>query len=524
MKKMLLGGFLSVCGGLFGVAYGQGVITPRFEERALAAGIDQKYTGPFEYFVGGGAASLDCDGDGLHDVFIAGGTSAAKLYRNNSTPAGPIQFSQQLLPVRSALLEQVVGAYPLDFNNDRLADLVLLRHGENVLLRNKGDCQFEIAQGFDGGDAWTTSFAAIWEANQPYPTLAFGNYIDQSLEGAPFRTCHDNRLVRADDRGRFNSSVNLSPGYCALSILFTDWNNNGRFDLRVSNDRQYHVDGEEQLWQIRGTDTRPRLFTRDDGWKELVIWGMGIAEGDINSDGFPEYALTSMADTKLQQIMLADIGPIYEDIAFALNATAHRPYVGDNSRASTGWHSQFADINNDTRTDLYIAKGNVERMPDFAQFDPDNLLLGTADGPFIERGFEAGIAMETRGRGAVIEDFNNDGALDLLVVNREEPVTLFQAEGPAGGFLRVQLDQPDFNRFGVGAKVKVVALEEGKEPIEMLQTLRIGGGHASGQLGPLHFGLGSASHAVIYVTWPDGSVSNGEFVRANHSITISRRD
>jgi hypothetical protein len=59
---------------------------------------------------------------------------------------------------------------------------------------------------------------------------------------------------------------------------------------------------------------------------------------------------------------------------------------GGDSKPSTGWHSEFADFNNDTLTDLFIAKGNVQAMPDFASFDPDNLLLGSFDGKFHEKG------------------------------------------------------------------------------------------------------------------------------------------
>ena len=177
-------------------------------------------------------------------------------------------------------------------------------------------------------------------------------------------------------------------------MLFTDWNQSGTPSLRVTNDRQYYRGGEEQMWHV-DPGKLPRLYTAAEGWRHLSIWGMGIAEADLNGDGYPEYALTSMGDTKLQQLDNEDGGedrPVYRDIAFDRGATAQRPYTGGDRRPSTGWHSQFADVNNDGLLDLFIAKGNVEAMPDFAAYDPNNLLLGAWDGQFAEAGDAAGIA------------------------------------------------------------------------------------------------------------------------------------
>ena len=102
-----------------------------------------------------------------------------------------------------------------------------------------------------------------------------------------------------------------------------------------------------------------------------------------NFDGYPEYFLTSMADSKLQTLATVptDGGkpkPTYSDVAYPKGVTAHRPYTGDDLRPSTGWHTQFEDVNNDGLVDLFIAKGNVAEMPDFAMKDPNNLLLQTA--------------------------------------------------------------------------------------------------------------------------------------------------
>ena len=290
----------------------------------------------------------------------------------------------------------------------------------------------------------------------------------------------------------------------------------------MTNDRHYHRGGEEQLWRL-DAGRYPRLYGRTDGWAPLVIWGMGIAEGDLDADGYPEYALTSMGDTTLQTLDLVEAieenRPAYDDVAWPRGATAHRPYTGDDTKPSTGWHAEFDDVNNDARLDLFIAKGNVENMGDFAAIDPDDLLLGTHDGRFVEAGLAAGIALPTRGRGGAVVDLNADGRLDLVVVNRGAPLSLFRQANarPGGNWLAVELRQPPPNRAAIGARLSV-------RTGNVVQTRRvqIGGGHASGALGWVHVGLGGAERATLRVQWLDGEWSAPYRLFANHHVVVTR--
>ncbi len=507
---------------------------PRFVEQAADAGVSHVYDGAWEYFVGGGATIFDCDGDRRPDLFLAGGVNPAQLFRNRSAAGGKLEFESIQTGLTGRQNERVLGAYPLDLNNDGILDLALLRLGENILLKGKGDCLFEAANramAFDGGREWTTAFSAVWEDDSAYPTLAFGNYVDRSAPGSPWGTCHDNYLFRPEEpeagKPLYPEAASLSPGYCTLSILFTDWNRSGEPSLRVSNDRHYYRGGEEQLWAIP-SKRPPRPYRRADGWRHLKIWGMGIATIDLDVDGFPEYALTSMGDTKLQRLddESEETFPVYRDIAFDVGVTAHRPYTGEDLRPSTGWHSEFQDVNNDSLWDLFIAKGNVETMPDFAAFDPDNLLLGQWDGKFTEVGDLAGIALPTRGRGAGLADFNSDGLLDLVVVNRSAPVSLFRNVGagtadnpkPLGNWLGVDIRQPGQpNLRAVGARISV---KIGNRTI--VRDVQVGAGHASGQLTFAHFGLGVSERAQVRVRWPDGDWSHSYRVFANGHVIIER--
>ena len=405
---------------------------PRFVEEAAAAGIDHRYDGDFSYFVGGGVAVFDCNDDRRQDIYLAGGAEPAALYRNESELAGALHFSP--VPDPATHLTQVTGAYPLDIDGDGATDLAVLRIGENVLLRGLGDCRFERANAvwrFDGGNEWTTAFSATWERSAEWPTLAFGNYFDQDSNDRD-HLCLDNALVRPDSAGDgFGRSVPLTPSWCPLSMLFSDWNHSGRRDLRVSNDRHYYTDfspGEEQLWKIE-PGRPPSLWSHDEGWQTVRVWGMGIASQDLTGDGLPEVFLTSQGDNKLQTLTDGTTGPRYDNIALARGVTARRPFTGDVDLRSTAWHAEFQDVNNDALMDLFISKGNVEAQPDYASLDPSNLLLGQVDGTFVETAEVAGILSFSRARGAALADFNLDGMLDLIVVNRRENVKLWRNVG-----------------------------------------------------------------------------------------------
>jgi hypothetical protein len=498
---------------------------PRFVEQATAAGIHHVYEGEFTYFVGGGVASFDCDDDGRPDLYFAGGSNPAALYRNESRAGGELRFVAVPDPVTD--LPKVVGAYPVDIDGDDRIDLAVLRLGEDVLLRGVGECRFERgneAWGFDGGDAWTAAFSATWEASAALPTLAFGNYLDLA-ESHERATCADNDLVRPVEGGStYAEPVPLTPGWCTLSVLFSDWDRSGRRDLRMTNDRHYSIDGEEQLWRV-ADGAPPHLYTHDEGWQRLVIWGMGIATYDVTGDGLPEVFLTSQGDNKLQTLADGTAQPNYRDIALRRGVTAHHPYAGDVTLSSTAWHAEFDDVNNDGFVDLFISKGNVEAQPDFAARDPDNLLLGQPDGTFTESAQAAGIMSFVRGRGAALVDLNLDGMLDLVQVNRRENVSLWRNVGwgdathpeAMGNWIAIGLEDPGPNRDAIGSWIEA-RIDDRTVPREVT----IGGGHASGELGWIHFGLGEAGSAEIRVVWPDGETGPWLEVTANRFATIER--
>ena len=144
--------------------------------------------------------------------------------------------------------------------------------GGASLLRGLGDCRFEPANerwSFDGGTGFATAFSATWEGDATLPTLAVGEYLTLDAKAG-----HDDLTAprtgssdRPPTGTAYAAPIPLTPGYCALSMLFSDWDRSGRRDLRVSNDRHYYdqVNGQEQLWRISAGQP-PRLYTAADGW------------------------------------------------------------------------------------------------------------------------------------------------------------------------------------------------------------------------------------------------------------------
>ncbi|MGR3568729.1 MAG: CRTAC1 family protein [Pseudooceanicola nanhaiensis] len=483
-------------------------VVPVFEPRPIPPHV---YAGGWEHFVGGGLASFDCNGDGRPELYAAGGTEPAALMRN-VTRDGTLAYAEDTPDALA--LTGVTGAYPLDIDGDGLIDLAILRAGPDRLMRGTGDCGFVPFEGlgFESGDHWTTAFSATWESGQTLPTLAFGTYVDRTDPDGPFEACDDTLLYRPDG-GRYPPPQRLSPGFCALSALFTDWHRTGRADLRLSNDRHYYVrGGEEQLWAMEAV---PRLYTKADGWRSYHLWGMGIASRDINGDGYADVYLTSMGDQKFQMFDPEDGGPAYRDASYDFGTTAHRPFTGGDGRPSTGWHAAFGDVNNDGRDDIFVAKGNVEQMPDAAMLDPNNLLLQGADGRFSEAADAAGIATLERARGAVLADLDGDGFLDLAVVNRRAEMELYQNAGTTGHWLAVELRGPAPNTQGIGAFVEVEA--GGRRHV---QEVTVGGGHAGGSAGPLHFGLGDAETARVRVIWPGQAPGAWREVATDKRVTL----
>ncbi|WP_435137271.1 CRTAC1 family protein [Pseudopelagicola sp. nBUS_19] len=478
-----------------------------FSDRSNSVSAPHIYDGGWEHFVGGGTAIFDCNADGKLDIFAAGGSEKSHLYEN--------QITQDEWHLRDTGFDpgvHAIGAYPMDFDSDGIMDLFVLRVGENKIFKGVGDCKFADAPrgwGFIPPDRWSTAFSATWEPGNDWPTLAVGNYVDRTNSDGPFGACDVNELYRPSGHA-YLERQDLHPGFCALSILFSDWSRSGHADLRLSNDRHYYVvGGSEQMYRLN----QERFLDESDGWESISIWGMGIASHDITGDLRPDVYLTSMAD----QLMQLSTKDGFTAAPYSIGTYAQRPFVGDDGRPSTGWHAVFEDIDNDGRQDLFVTKGNVDQMPSNAMRDPNNLMMQNADGVFHEVADIAGIATTERSRGAGVADLDNDGRLDIVVVNRRAGLEVYQNTTlDTGNWVSITPRQAGPNTFAVGSWIEV----RNETNRRQTKEVTIGGGHASGIAGPAHFGLGAHDTAEVRILWPNGTTSNWTTVEMNRRASV----
>ena len=199
------------------------------------------YSGGWEHFVGGGVAVFDCNGDALPDIFAAGGKNPAHCSSTHRARRPALPSPSGDLPEMTG----VTGAYPLDIDGDGQLDLVAAARRAEPCCCAAGRIAALPTRpplGLQHRRPLVHRVFGHLGAGQTLPTLAIGNYVDRDDPDGPFEACDDNLLYRPDGH-RLAAADPLTPGYCALSMLFSDWQRQGRADLRSSNDRHYYVRG-----------------------------------------------------------------------------------------------------------------------------------------------------------------------------------------------------------------------------------------------------------------------------------------
>jgi hypothetical protein len=494
------------------------VAVPSFVEETAGAGIDSVNAREWEYMAGGGVATIDIKHEGFPDIMLAGGDRPPSSI---ATPARRRRLHFETQKATSSWMGD--GRHPL--TSMATASLsVLLRVGENVVMRGIGNCRFVRANeswGFDGGDAWSTAFAATWERGADWPTLAVGNYIDLRQDMSPWGSCTDNwlhrpQVVDGKTQRQFAAPLALKPSFCALSMLFTDWNRSGTPSLRVSNDREYY----EAARSSSGISIRARPHPIPRAKVEILAHlGHGHRRLRPRFRRLPgilphQHGRQQAADARQRPAG----PPRIQGRGLCQGRHGASPLHGRRLEAQHGVAYAVRRRQQRWPGGFVHRQGQCGEDADFAAKDPNNLLLQGADGKFREAGDKAGVASFAISRGAALADFNLDGLLDLVVVNRWENAQVWRnTSRNAGRWIEIRLKQPGVNRDAIGAWLEVK-----RGSAVMRREMTSGGGHAGGQLGWIHFGLGNSEGAEIRVKWPDGEWSPTYPVSANRFVIVDR--
>jgi hypothetical protein len=495
--------------------------------------------------MGCGLAFLDYDNDGWLDIFTLSGTrrdgavagASNRLYRNNRNGT----FTDVTRAAGLTRQDWAVGVTIGDYNNDGFDDIFISQWGQNVLYRNNGDGTFTDVTKAAGliheKPRWATGCTWVDYDRDGWLDLFVSHYLIFDFESIPptgrdpacnFKGVPVNcgprglrpercSLYHNNGDGTF-TDVTASSGIAAaapgfgLTAVAADFLKTGWQDIYVACDSTpsllFHNQGQgkfaEQGLQLG-------LAVNEDGSEQA---GMGIAVGDFDTDGELDVLKTHFTeDTAALYRNIGQGG--FEDVTNSAGLGVETRYVS--------WGAGIQDFDNDGLPDLFWATGSVfpevERVhPEFAHKTPRVLFRNLGAGKFEELLDAAGpaIAEPHASRGVAFGDFDNDGDVDILIMNINEPPSLLRNDVRGDNhWLKVKLIGVKSNRSAIGATV--VASYGGRK---QAQAVLAQSGYLSASDRRLHFGLGDAVSASLEVRWPSGLRENIGAVAADRLVTI----
>ena len=523
---------------------------PQFSDQTEAAGITYRnvFGGPEKLYIleshGSGAAFFDHDSDGDLDLYIVNGATFA-TYRDRSGPGNALYRNRGDGTFGEITREAGVGDAGWggggavgDIDNDGRPDLYVTNYGANVLYRNRGRDRFADATRAAGvaGDQYSASAAFFDYDRDGDIDLYVANYVVFDAERRPATPelctffgglsvyCGPKGLVGAPDvlyrnegDGAFTdvtqaSGVAAANRYYGLGVVPTDYDSDGDSDLFVANDETPNV-----LFQNQGDGTFQDIALiagvayNGDGDVEA---GMGADFGDYDQDGDPDLYVTHFF-TETNTLYRNEGGVRFSDVTTTAGLAA--PTV-----ELLGWGTRFFDYDNDGRLDLFVANGHVYPQVDRATTgaayrQPNQLFRNEGDARFVPVPAGPGLAQAKVSRGTSVGDYDDDGDIDLFVVELNDAPTLLRNDGGnAGNYLVVQVLGRTDNRDGLGTRIGLQAAGQ-----RQWRTVNGAGSYLSHSDLRAHFGLGAA-RAIdrVEIAFPNGSTYAVENVPANKLLVV----
>ena len=496
---------------------------------------------------GTGVAVIDYDNDGRPDLFFVNGSH----FEKSPTESDPVSMLYHNVGDGFADVTQKSGVARTgwgqgvcvgDYDNDGWTDLYVTYYGLNILFHNRGDGTF----GERAREAGVAGNKPRWGAGCTFLDydrdgdldLFVANYVAHEGPGKLEKTpeCNwrgvsvicgpmglpadSNLLYRNNGDGTFSdvsiaSGITKAEGHYCFQPVTGDFDADGWPDIYLS------------------CDSTPNILYRnnkDETFTDVGLWsgsalngdgdiqaGMGVALADFDGDERTDILVTNFSeDTPTLYKNLGDW--TFSDVTLAAQLGRYRKYLG--------WGAEFFDFDNDGWEDLFMVNGHVYRLVDdhgLGSYRQSKLLYrNRGNGTFAHISDQAGtdVLRKTASRGAVAEDFDGDGDLDLVIVNLNEQPSLLINQNKDGNWVMVSLIGEESNSSAIGARVVLEVAGR-----RLIREVRSASSYYSSSGLRLHFGLGKAQKIdSLQVFWPSGKVSRFIDVPANQVVSIHEKD
>ncbi|HKE31312.1 MAG TPA: CRTAC1 family protein [Candidatus Angelobacter sp.] len=521
----------------------------RFEEIGMKAGVrvthhTRKFHGKnadvLHMFTDGGAAVAvgDYDNDGFEDIFVTDSDAGKPnhLFHNN----GDLTFTDVAEKAGVAGGNDpssiVSDALWFDYDNDGKLDLLIARFGTPILYHNEGNGKFKDVTATSGLNKFGNTIAVIAfdYDNDGYLDVMFANYfkpvnllelkdphvlpndLDNATNGGGVTLWHNTgkgTFEEVTDKAGFGKVTGW-----ALDLGHGDFNNDGLQDVYIACDY-----GTDHIFLNNGNGTFREVTEKATGWDTKK--GMNVDVADYDNDGWLDIYVTNITDEYMKEC----------NMLWHNNGDGSFTDVSKETgtcETGWGWAAKFADFDNDGWLDLFVVNGlrsagpdsyvplilpvittpglditDVNNWPDIGNrtwsgYQKKKLFRNLGNGTFKDVAADAGVANDLDGRGIGIADFDNDGRLDIVQTNADQPLLLYHniIEKP-GNWIELKLIGTKSNRDAIGARVKVEA-----GGLTLIREVDGGNGYAGQSTRRLHFGLGNVTRIEkIQIRWPSGA-------------------
>ncbi|MBN2802845.1 MAG: CRTAC1 family protein [Deltaproteobacteria bacterium] len=467
-----------------------------------------------------GGAVLDYDNDGYMDIVIAGEGGNIARFHNNGDSTFDFVISEDAF---GTLInnDTITGVAAADVDNDGDTDLYVLTKNANILLiNNAGAFAVSANSGCEGGAGEYSTSASFGDYNNDgWLDLYVTNISAGGLLNAPVT----DRLFLADGDGTFTdvtaTALPASNGF-AMDSRWSDVDGDGFIDLQICNDLKTGVTSQASkvLLNQAGVSFAAMSVTSVNNKGCL-----SMASGDYNNDGLPDVYRGQKGDNLLMEAELltdtdSDTTVVPDSYDYTDATTASGSGAGEyacTSKLLAARSVIFEDFNNDGWIDIYAANGDYQGDLTVEQNSGNILLLNDGTGGFTDVSLSAGVADTRDARGVLTADIDNDGDVDLIVLNYNAEPVVYKNSATSVAWMAVDLEGTTSNKDGYGAVVEVSSFSG-------IQTKELQNSCGPGTTcdNRLFFGLGTDVSATITVYWPSGTTQTLNSQAANTTHTI----